>query len=63
VTKWHERYSEDAYNFTSTPNTTLTFVASSVTIAELKEAHVALTLNISSTREVVEFVIDTEAQV
>jgi hypothetical protein len=33
VTDWKERYSESAYNFSGTPNTVLTFVASSVSIA------------------------------
>ena len=50
--EWKEKYE----NLTDEPNVVLNFVASSVSIADLKEAFVNISLNISEIKEKVEYV-------
>lgn len=64
---WREKYNATQYNFSGTPNTILVFQASSITIAELKEAYINVTLNTTTTKEVYELVtenitIDSESK-
>jgi hypothetical protein len=58
VSLWKTKYNESELNFTETPKTVLTFIANSITVAELKEAYVNITLNTSTTKEVYELVVE-----
>ncbi len=58
VSQWKQKYNESELNFTETPSTVLTFIANSITVAELKEAYVNITLNTSTTKEVYELVVE-----
>lgn len=58
VSQWKQKYNESELNITETPQTVLTFIANSITIAELKEAYVNITLNTSTTKEIYELVVE-----
>lgn len=52
ISNWKTKYNASEVNITETPKTHLIFSANSITIAELKEAYVNISLNVSSTRDV-----------
>lgn len=52
ISNWKNKYNASEVNITETPKTHLIFSAHSITIAELKEAYVNISLNVSSTRDV-----------
>lgn len=58
VSQWKQKYNESELNITDTPQTVLTFIANSITVAELKEAYVNITLNTSTTKEIYELVVE-----
>lgn len=58
LSNWKARYNSSLVNITDTPKTHLVFAANSITIAELKEAYVNISLNVSSTRDVYELVVE-----
>ena len=58
ISNWKGKYNASEVNITETPKTHLVFAANSITIAELKEAYVNISLNVSSTRDVYELVVE-----
>lgn len=58
LSSWKAKYNESEVNITETPKTHLILAANSITIAELKEAYVNISLNLSSTRDVYELVVE-----
>jgi hypothetical protein len=58
ISNWKLKYNQSELNLTEPPKTVLTFVANSITVTELKEAYVNITLNTSTTKEVYELVVE-----
>ena len=58
ISSWEDRYNRSALNLTEEPKLVLVFAAHSFNFAELKEAYINITVNTTTTREVVELEVE-----